>query len=150
MTDDVPLSEVAWEVWYWDTFDRECPPQVEVKGRGLAAGLLELWGRYLFETVRPSGSKGFSHFNLQWQGTQTEIKGNWKGATRLREWVFGAAEYTRKGYLDEGDTRLLEKVAVAHANLVAAGRTGEQILAAAAVSVDRVDFESRLVELPKR
>jgi len=105
---------------------------------------MELWARYLFETVRPGGSKGFSRFHLWRQRTHIEIQGNWKGATRLREWVFGAKKHSAKGYVKEGDARLLVKIAVAHANLILANQRCEQILAAAAASVDRHDFEGRL------
>jgi hypothetical protein len=139
-----PAPEAEWEVWYRDTFDRECPPSVDVSGRGLAKGLMELWARHLFETVRPGGSKGFSRFHIRWEGSWAEIKGDWEGATRLREWVFGAKERSRKGYVEEGDARLLEKIAIAHANLISADQTSERILAAAAAAQHRQDFEARL------
>ena len=42
---DDPARETEWEVWYLDTFDRECPPSVDVRGRGLVRGLIELWAR---------------------------------------------------------------------------------------------------------
>ena len=37
-----PAPEAEWELWYRDTFDMECPPSVDVSGRGLAKGLMEL------------------------------------------------------------------------------------------------------------
>jgi hypothetical protein len=141
-----PAPEAEWEVWYQDTFDRECPPSVDVSGRGLTRGLMELWARHLFETVRPGGSRGFSRFHLWWKGTHVDIHGDWEGATRLREWVFGAKKHSRKGYVEEGNTRLLEMIAVAHANLILANQPSEQILAAAAAAKDRQDFEARLRE----
>jgi hypothetical protein len=107
---------------------------------------MELWARYLFETVRPGGSRGFSRFHLWWKGTHIDIHGDWEGATRLREWVFGAKKHGRKGYVEEGDTRLLERIAVAHANLILANQPCEQILAAAAAAKDRQDFEAWLRE----
>lgn len=139
-----PAPELEWEVWYRDTFDRECPPSVDVRGRGLARGLMELWARHLFETVRPGGSRGFSRFHLRWEGGWTDIDGDWAGAVRLRGWVFGAQEHTRKGYIGAGDARLLEKIALTHAHLISAHRICEQILAAAASAQDRQDFEIRL------
>lgn len=142
-----PAPEAEWEVWYRDTFDRECPPSVDVSGRGLAKGLMELWARHLFETVRPGGRRGFSRFHLRWEGNWTEIDGGWEGATRLREWVFGAKQHSRKGYVGEGDARLLEKIAITHANLISANQTCEQILAAAGAARDRQDFEIRLSDL---
>ena len=56
-----PAPEAEWQVWYQDTFDRECPPSVDVRGRGLVSGLTELWARHLFETVRPGGDRRRAH-----------------------------------------------------------------------------------------
>ena len=55
-----PAPRAAWELWYQDLFDRECPRQVEVRGQGLVQGLAELWARHLFETVQVDGQKGLS------------------------------------------------------------------------------------------
>jgi hypothetical protein len=143
-----PLSEEEWEVWYRDTFDRECPPSIDVRGRGLASGLLELWARYLFETVRPGGTQGFSRFHLRWgQAGFVNIQGSWEGAIRLRAWVFGESKHTSKGYVKEGDVRLLTRVAIVHARLIQANRSEEKILDVAAQARDRADFEKRLASL---
>jgi hypothetical protein len=141
-----PAPDAEWEIWYEDTFDRECPRQVEVAGLGLAKGLMELWARHLFETVQPNGQKGFSRFNL-WRKQKEqsiEIVGTWAGSTRLREWVFGDRRRAREGYVKDGDEDLLAKLAVTHTNLILAGRTSEVVLDAAGASVDQEDFEARL------
>jgi hypothetical protein len=145
-----PAPESEWQVWYRDTFDRECPPSVDVSGRGLVRGLMELWARHLFETVCTDGSQGFSHFHLRWDGMHTDVRGSWEGAVCLREWVFGGKKHGYKGYIEEGDARLLEKVAVVHANLVLAGQPCDQVLTTAAAAVDRQDFEVRLLDLMER
>jgi hypothetical protein len=144
MTGLVP--DVEWEIWYQDTFDRECPRQVEIAGLGLAEGLIELWARHLFETVQANGQKGFSRFNLWWKqkGQSIEIVGAWAGLIRLREWVFGDKRQAREGYVKDGDEELLAKLAVTHANLILAGQTSEIILEAAGTSGSRKDFETRL------
>jgi hypothetical protein len=143
-----PSPEAEWQVWYQDTFDRECPLSVDVRGRGLAMGLIELWARYLFETVRPGGVQGFSRFHLQWgQDKFVDIKGSWAGATLLREWVFGTKKHSRRGYVAEGDVYLLQRIAVTHARLIAGNQPGDQILEAAADAQDRPDFERRLADL---
>ena len=74
-------SEAEWEVWYQDTFDRECPRQVEVAGRGLVEGLIQLWARHLFETVQADGQRGFSRFNLWWKQERRSVVvvGEWEG-----------------------------------------------------------------------
>jgi hypothetical protein len=140
-----PLPEAAWEVWYEDMFDRECPPSVEVGGQGLVKGLMELWARHLLETVRPNGSEGFSRFHLAWgEKGFAKIVGNWQGATRLRKWIFGVKVYRGGGHTKAGDTRLLEAVGVALAHLILAGKTSQEILAAAAEAIDREEFEARI------
>jgi len=143
-----PVPEAEWEVWYEDRFDRECPRQVEIAGRGLAEGLIELWARYLFETVQANGQKGFSRFNLWWKqkGQSIEVVGAWAGSIRLREWVFGDKRQAREGYVQDGDEDLLAKLAMAHGNLILAGRTSEAILEAASASSDREDFEISLTD----
>jgi len=143
------VRDAEWEIWYQDTFDRECPRQVEIAGRGLVKGLIELWARHLFETVRANGRKGFSRFNLWWKlkGRSIEVVGEWVGLIRLREWVFGDKQQSYTGYVQEGDEELLMKVAVTHSNLVLAGQTSEAILVAARASASREDFEARLLNL---
>jgi hypothetical protein len=143
-----PAPDAAWEVWYRDLFDRETPLMMDVRGHGLLQGLTELWARVLFETVRPGGGRGFSRFHLRWNQRQAvKVEGPWEGATRLREWVFGAQEHTSRGYVAAGDTQLLERVAFTHATLLLAGRSAEPILAAAATCADRPEFEGQLAAL---
>jgi hypothetical protein len=145
-----PLPHAEWEVWYRDTFDRESPPQRDVSGRGLVKGLIELWARYLFETIRPGGRTGFSRFHMRWEGRYVDIEGERGGATRLREWAFGKKEHTTAGYVREGDTRLLEQIAVVHAHLILANESSEPILETAILASDRYDFETRLLALTER
>ncbi|MEJ2209503.1 MAG: hypothetical protein P8129_10760 [Anaerolineae bacterium] len=141
-------DQVDWEVWYRDTFDRECPPSVDARGHGLVRGLTELWARHLFETVRPDGGQGFSRFHLRRKpGEPVQIEGDQEGAARLRAWVFGEQEHTERGYVEAGDARLLSQIAAAHAALLGAGRPtsgSPQILAAAAAAHDRQAFERYL------
>lgn len=144
------VSGIAWEVWYRDTFDRECPPSVEARGTGLVGGLTELWARHLFETVRPDGGQGFSRFHLWCEPARSvQITGPWPGATRLRQWVFGEQRHTARGYVGAGDGRLLARIAATHASLLQAGRSSDEILRAAAQAQDRRDFEARLLTLRK-
>lgn len=124
-------EEIEWKLWHEDLFDRECPPNVEASGRGLVAGLTELWRRYLSASIGAGGERGLSRFHLSWEGGSAMVRGDRKGAARLRQWV--------------GDEpALLEKTALAHAELLLAGRTSEEILAAVSASADRGGFEARL------
>jgi hypothetical protein len=144
-----PAPGAEWEIWYEDTFDRECPRQIEIAGLGLTKGLTELWARHLFETVQANGQEGFSRFNLWWKQKRQsiEIVGVWAGSTRLREWVFGDKRHTREEYVEEGKKELLAKLAVTHANLILVGQTSEAILAAASASANQKDFEAQLPKL---
>jgi hypothetical protein len=145
--DPAPTSE--WKVWYSDMFDREMPPQVEASGTGLAKGVAELWSRFLFETVQPNGGKGFSRFHIYGDSGQMKIEGNWDGATRLRDWVFGSKTRRSREKLSDAETGLLDQLAVTHAMLHLGGRSADEILTAAAVAEDRPDFESRLADLQR-
>jgi hypothetical protein len=139
-----------WAIWYVDTFDRDQPPRSEVSGRGLVKGLMQLWARHLFETVRPDGQSGFSTFHLKWRQGRVEINGDREGAKRLRGWMFGKKESSDKGYAAEADPALLKKVAVAHAHLIESGEKAEQILTLARAAKDGADFSNRLDGLIKK
>jgi hypothetical protein len=141
--------EAEWELWYQDTFDRECPRQVQAAGKGLAAGIMQLWTRHLFETVRGDGGKGFSRFNLWWmqQSRSIEIFCEWGGMVRTRKWVFGDQQQKDKEPVGEENQALLARIAATHGCLILAGQTSEAILAAATDSINREDFEGRLLKL---
>jgi hypothetical protein len=135
-----------WEVWHQDTFDPECPRQVEVTGRGLVQGLVELWARHLFEAVQVDGRQGFSHFNLWWKQERKsiEIVGDWEGQVRLRRWVYGDRPWVGR---EEGDRSLLNSIAIAHQQELLRGAASEAILALASASKDREEFEEQLAAL---
>jgi hypothetical protein len=117
---------------------------VDTRGRGLATGLMELWARYLGETIRRGGGQGFSRFTFKWDQGPVGIRGDRQGATRLRGWAFGDKERFTKGYVGESDAPFLQMVATAHAYLVLEGQSSEPILEAAALAADRDEFEARL------
>ena len=141
-----PAPDAAWELWYQDMFDRECPRRVDLRGQGLLQGLAELWARHLLETVQVDGQKGFSRFNLWWrqQKKSIEITGEWLGMVRLRGWVFGNRGTANQDYLDDGDQTLLREVALAHSYLALAGQSSEAILAAAQNCKRREVFQEQL------
>ena len=134
----------TWEIWYRDTFDRETPARCEAGGSGIVSGLMELWARHLFETVRLDGSSGFSRFSLQFGPDRVDIEGPLEGQVRARAWVFGTKEHADAGYVAAADADVLKRIATAHARLIQAGATSEQILAAAVESLDWNDCEKRL------
>ncbi len=141
--------EAEWEVWYEDLFDRECPRQVQAAGRGLAAGLIELWRHHLRETVQAGGWRGFSRFNLWWvQARQSvSVVGDWEGLVKMRGWIFGSPLRARKAHVGAADPDLLMTVAAIHSSLVAAGKTSDEIVSAALAAGSREDFESLLAGL---
>ena len=140
-----PGTEAEWELWYQDTFDRECPRQVEAAGRGLMDGLIALWAHHLLETVQANGQKGFSRFNLWWgqEGKSVEIRGAWEGQVRLRGWIYGAAGRDAKPTA----RTLLRKVAATHQECILRGDSSEAILTAAKTAESRAAFEERLSHL---
>lgn len=142
-------ADAEWEIWYDDTFDQEFPRQIELAGRGLVAGLSELWARHAFEAIQPDGRPGFSRFWLWWKETQRSIaiEGDWQGLARVRQWLFGRQQTVYEGYARAGDQELLGAVAAAHARLALAGETSGSILAAAAASPGREEFARRLAQI---
>jgi hypothetical protein len=141
--------EAKWQVWYEDLFDRECPRQVQAAGRGLAAGLVELWSHHLRETVQADGWRGFSRFNLWWvqAGQSVNVVGDWEGLVRLRGWIFGSPLREKKDHFGAVDPDLLMTVAAIHSSLIAAGKTSAEIVSAALTADSREDFENLLGRL---
>ncbi len=115
---DDPQPTLTWEVVYTDTFDRRAPPSIDVAGAGLVPGLVELWARYLFESVKASG-RGFSRFCLATSArSQISIDGDFNVARRLKSWVFGDATSSMGGVLDEANLDRLMAIARAHGRLL--------------------------------
>ena len=141
---DDPHPTEEWEIWYVDTFDHDAPPGLELRGRGLVAGLAELWARHLFEAVTVDGQPGFSSFQLRWKQGNINIHGDWEGAKRLRHWLFGEKETTHKGYVAEAHPSLLTALAYVHGRLVDREQSAVQIFILAVSALNRQDFEDRL------
>ncbi|MFT7643422.1 MAG: hypothetical protein ACI9G1_005187 [Pirellulaceae bacterium] len=151
------VTEVEWEVWYRDTFDRECPPKVDVSGVGMVKGLKELWARHLFETVTVDGILGFSRFHLRCDGQPSDgqpnevrcvmIDGDLVGASKLRGWMFGDKEISSKGYVGAADSELLTRVAEMHADLVLADRSSSELLQLASRCSNGQEFAKLLDDL---
>lgn len=144
-----PGSSAEWEIWYQDTFDWDCPRQVQVSGRGLVAGLLSLWMRHLSEAVALNGQRGFSRFNLWWKQERKsiEVVGPWGGLMRLRAWALGKDQESRHGLGNHDVGSLLQRIARVHAYLVLAGDTSAPILAVSERSASPEDFEEELLHL---
>ena len=102
-------TDNEWQVWYQDTFDRETPRKIDVAGVGLIDGLVELWTRHLYETVRTNGGRGFSRFNL-WcvqAGSSIVVDGDWNGQVHLRSWIFGSTQRKPRSNKDTVDVGLI-------------------------------------------
>ena len=159
-TPDDPHRDARWNIVYCDTFDRECPPSVEVEGRGLVPGLIELWARFLFETVQTVSSnrngtvaqlpsRGFSEFALSVDGVAcgVSLRGSLVGAHRLKNWVFAAAADDAAGILDRADLRVLRAVAEAHAASGSLDDAALVVLDAAESARDIDDLLHRVAKL---
>ena len=141
------IQNLEWKIHAEDTFDRECPIQVELTGKGLEKGLAELWSRHLFETIRPGGQIGFIRFSLFLHqiSKSIQISGNVNGLTRIREWVFQGAKPGHGRYSQHADRLLLNKIAEAHGRLFMAGKTSEPIVSIALRSKNRQEFLDHLM-----
>lgn len=59
-------SNIEWQLWYRDTFDRETPVSIEKSGTGILDGLYALWWHTLVEGITEAGLVSFSAFWLTW------------------------------------------------------------------------------------
>lgn len=143
------LNSAQWELWYQDKFDIASPRQMELAGRGLVKGLVELWARHLYETVQPNGFLGFSSFNLwlRQQRSSIEIIGEAAGQVKIRKWVFGERQLSNSKHLEIADQDLINLTAEIHAKLVMRGQTSEAIVLTAHLLTDREDFIAELKKL---
>ncbi len=131
---DDPAPAQAWEVIYSDSFDRECPPSTQVSGHGVIPGFVELWCRFLHETVRPEGRAGFSHFELWFDGGPIRVgfeRVDFKQAATIRRWVFGSLGPTTESVYEQADKELLHVLARAHARMRTTNGAAAAIVACA-------------------
>ena len=141
------LETAQWELWYQDTFDRESPRQKEVTGIGLKQGLCNLWAYHLYETIRPEGFTGFSHFNL-WLNQKKlsiEIKGDLKGQIKLRQWLFEGRSAKLLPLLQIADETLVSLIAEFHIQLGLKEQTSARIIEMADAARDRDDFMGEIM-----
>jgi hypothetical protein len=70
MTDEIdariPNASTAWQLWYMDTFDRDTPQAIQIKGVNIIQGLYHLWLCTLTEGILDNGNASFSYFHLAW------------------------------------------------------------------------------------
>ena len=157
MTAD-PQPALRWVVVYNDTFDRETPTSVEAEGVGLVPALVELWKRFLFETVQSASSnregslesipsRGFSEFTLiaTAGGLHLQLAGSLVGAHRLKTWMFA-----QQGSVGTADVVLLRDLAETHASSGSIEDAALAVLDAAEAAANRADFEGRLAQLRAR
>jgi hypothetical protein len=149
---DHDYETAAWEVWYDDAFDYDAPDSVDVRGQGLKNGLMELWARYLYETVQKDGSQGFSQFWLKREGGIVDLKREWKdvsqlweGSKKLREWTFGQSQDPMKGYVGNADIEFLRRLCEAHLRRIQEPEAAEWLLARAAESGNREEFLGKIL-----
>ena len=140
------INTAEWEIWYQDNFDLECPRQMELSGRGLIKGLIELWARHLYETIQPSGFIGFSRFNLWWKQRVCSISivGEKAGQIKLRQWVYGERRSNYLGCMFVADKDLLQVIAEIHSKLIISGQSSETIVAEALLSNNTEEFITRI------
>jgi hypothetical protein len=148
-TDFDIILEAEWEIWYQDNFDLECPRQMEIEGRGLVKGLIELWAHHLYETIQPNVFVGFSRFNLWWKQKECsiEIIGEMLGQVKIRQWVYGNRQSNYLGCMHIADIDLLRVIAEMHCRLVLNDETSEVIIAKALSLDTNKDFIKQIQKL---
>ena len=127
------LKTLAWELIYRDTFDRECPPHAEKKGRGLRKGLYDLWLYTLSEGIAKDGTKTFSDFSLwfaddRYLAEKYQVNARYDGGvdTRdpaklaaLRKTIFGEREtIADKKQMMSGGKDMLRRIAESHERIL--------------------------------
>ncbi len=147
-----PGTDIEWDVWYEDLFDRDCDPRIDVRGKGLVKGLMELWARYMFEAVGSKGERGFSRFHLTYnkEPGSIQINDNKEGAKTLRTWLFNNKRHCERGYVGEADSELLKIIALTHAKIAGSENASGQIFHIATISKTRDAFIHGLEELQGR
>lgn len=122
--------DAAWEVWSLDTFDRDAPAHRDAAGRGLRAGLRELWRRVLTEGLLDSSDRTFTDFHLSC-GRRVDLGvqpfAN-RAYARLRGWIYGVpgpyepgGAKDRDGWRERERTELLDALVLAHERLLVGG-----------------------------
>ena len=140
------INTAEWELWYQDNFELECPRQMDLSGRGLVEGLMELWAHHLYETIQPNGFIGFSRFNLWWnqRDCSVNIVGEKSGQIKLRQWVYGEQKSNYLGCMHIADKDLLRMIAGIHSKLIISDQTSETIIKEALLSNDKEEFIKRI------
>lgn len=142
------ISNASWDLWYQDRFELGSPRQIELSGQGLANGLVELWARHLYETVKPDGLTGFAKFDLWWKNQfwPVRIFGDEEGQVKIRQWVYVEGE-TGQNYLDTADRVLLRAIAETHAQLLRNELESDAIILISSDSESKADFLAALNQL---
>jgi hypothetical protein len=142
-------KSAVWELWYADHFDLEASRRLEIQGEGLVKGLELLWQRHLHETIRESGSPGFSHFNIWWKQAQRSIDlpQDHSGLAKIRGWVLKSLIFNMDTQVVHWDWDLLKKLATTHCQLIINGQSVDLILVAAEQSQNYADFFKKLEDM---
>ena len=84
------MSEVPWELWSNDLFDRDSQPTCESSGSDLTGGCAGLWRLTLDEGIQADGRPTFLWFQLRWSGGAVSLPRDPHGnleLARLKSWV---------------------------------------------------------------
>lgn len=119
----IPHASTIWELWYMDTFDRDTPPAVQIKGANIIQGLYHLWFYTLAEGILDNGNASFSNFHLAWgssASTRVDIAVNPFDnpvLLKLRGWI-GFVAQDKTGQIKPGKDVILWRLAHLHYDLL--------------------------------
>ena len=136
-----PFRGINWQLWMKDRFDSESPRQIEEEGQSLVKGLKTLWTHHVKEGVFPDGRETFSMFNLWSKALERSfaVYGSRKGMKKILDWLFlfQSKRSNTKFLLNQ---RLLNKIVLAHYQLITQGLDSEEILKGAEAAADSQAF----------
>ena len=136
-----PFRGIHWQLWMKDRFDSESPRQIEKEGQSLMKGLKTLWIHHVKEGVFQDGRETFSKFNLWSKDLERSfaVYGPRKGMKKILEWLFlfQSKRSNTKLLLNQ---RLLNKIVLAHYQLITRGLDSGEILKGAEAAANSQAF----------
>ena len=126
----IPNISTVWQIWHYDTFDRDASPTLQSSGENIIQGLYQLWLYTLSEGILDNGNASFSYFHLAWgpsATTRVDVAVNPfenRALQKLRLWAGFVSQDLRSNnehvnqLTEEGKNAMLWKLAQLHYDLL--------------------------------
>lgn len=139
------LLSSPWKLIYKDLFEMSSPAEVEAQGKGLIAGLKDLWLSHL-----ATGVHGLSRFTLNCQTPPRQFEitsADREILLTLRRWLYRESDEYQPVNRETVDGHLLQTMATTHARLILSGKPIDPILHLALTAPNIFDFTCALETL---